>query len=447
MTSMRGFAKVVVVEEHTHGMHDPLQSGLHALGLEGVSTCLQDSQDMMGNGQKPDAVMIRLPEAKGQITHQQAIFAPYLELARALKSTPSTEQIPVIIVGSDRAIAQCEQVRHRIDDLLPLYDLEVRLPERLRAALRLKTLSEEYTRRHLSLREFGCELDITTRATLSPFRFLIAQSDDQYCPLTTHKMDWDHANVHVKVCTIADMDQSIIEYEPDALFVHVSQYVELAGSKLRTICAIRDYATLPIVLLHPEGKAYSVFGSKPLPAGIELASENLAPNALIELVLARSKEHRLRRWLSTDIRTLSHPSVIDHATDLFTSAFFSRHLGRVIAQTERHNGCLTMAMIALPELPQSECVHILKQVGQIVKNQTRAEDILAHLGQGIVCIVFLGTVSLDAVSALSRIEKILNALIEPIKMWPETKVTASIIEHDKNEKVLSFISRAQAVLV
>jgi PleD family two-component response regulator len=434
---MRGFARVVIVEDDIQKISDPLPSGLHALGLEGESTRLEQSHHLINDTYKPDAVMIRLPDGMGE----QAAFEPYMALARELKSSPATEQIPVIMVGSNRAIAQCEVMRHSIDDLMSLCDLEERLPARLRTALRLKTLVEEYMRRQSSLKEFGCELDTSARLPNAPHRFLIAAGIDGHSSFDS--VDFED----IRTCALAQLDERVIDHEPDAVFVFPDTYIELAGSKLRAIRALREYATLPIVLLHPDGKPHAVFGSKPLPHGIELASDTLAPVSLIELIAARGREHRLRRWLAADIRSLTHHSVIDHATGLFTSAFFSRHVGRVIADTEDHQGALTMAMVALPELPSKQSAALLCQAGETLKNQTRAEDVLAHLGEGVMCIVFLGTVSLDAVVALSRIEKALNDLIYPLKLWPDSKVAASIVEHDMGEDVLSFIKRAQAVMV
>jgi hypothetical protein len=437
---MRGFARVVVVSEEVPKSGDALKAGLTSMGLASENTRLDDSQHLMESTYKPDAVMIRLPEA----TPQNAGFEAFFALANALKTSPCTEQIPVIMIGSERAIAQCERVRGCVDDIMPLADLQERLPDRLRSALRLKTLCDEYVRRQLTLAEFGCTLDQTARLPYALPKLLIASGQDGRSP-------FDHLSEQlgckIAMCSVQALDRMVVEEEPDAIFVFPQQYIELANSKLRALRLLREYSTLPVVLLHPEGQPQVVFGAKPLPADIELASEKTPPANLMNMVLARGREHRLRRWLSADIRTLTHKSVVDTQTGLFTPAFFSRHVGRVIDDMQKGGSSLTLATFGLPPLPETIRPALLRQIGELISSQIRAEDIPANFNDEVMCVAFVATTPLDAIIALSRVERSLNELMNTNKGWPHSQILASIIEHEQGENVLTLLARAQAVMV
>jgi hypothetical protein len=439
---MRGFAKVVVVDDDAGLTGSALQAGLNDMGLASVATSLEAASDVMQSVRRPDAVMIRLPDGRGTVG-----YGPFMALAAHLKSQDETRNIPVILVGEELSFQACAAARPVVDDVLPLMALRERLSNRLRSALRLKVLREEFVRRQDTLADFGIIVTREGQQQIeAPLRVLLSGPEGTLSRMIQGLTALGH---EVRHAPLEELDTVAEQFEPDAFVVDPMVWPELAGAKIRWIQRDGRFNSAPIAVVDRGQSILVSLGPGNLPQGIDLVPATVDPLILSYFVAAPGLEHRLRHFVAANLRSVTSPGVVDPLSGVFTGAFFGRHLVRLVDDMSQTGCALTLCLVELPVLDMAVAPRAIAACGHLIPRVLRAEDVVAYLGDGVFACAFVATSAQDAARALRRLEVCFDAQTEGglAVLASGAPPRVSLVEREGHETALGLMARARAELV
>ena len=158
-----------------------------------------------------------------------------------------------------------------------------------------------------------------------------------------------------------------------------------------------------------KSEAYSAGYNDVLPASTE-------PDEIAFRVLNQVRQMRYRQSMQTVYRESRHAITSDNLTGLFTRGFLQAHLEAQLLAEEKADRPLAIAYLQLDTLASVNRLHgfaagdqLLRQVGGMIGNLVRGEDLAArHRGDCFV-IVMPGTTLADAHVVTGRITGVINA--------------------------------------
>jgi hypothetical protein len=395
----------------------------------------------MQSMRRPDAVMIRLPDGRGA-----SGYGPFMALAAHLKSLQETRNVPVILVGEEISFQACAAARPVVDDVLPLIALRQRLGHRLRSALRLKVLREEFARRQETLADFGIHIARDGQQQVeAPLRVLLSGPEGTLSRMISGLAALGH---DVRHAPLEQLDAAADAFEPDAFVVDPMIWPELAGAKIRWIQRDSRFNSAPIAVVDRGQASLVSLGPSGVPQGIDLVPATIDPLILSYFVSAPGLEHRLRHFVAANLRDVTSPGVINPISGVFTGAFFGRHLVRLVDDMSETGSALTLCLVELPVLDMAIAPRVIGACGHLIPRVLRAEDAVSYLGDGLFACAFVATSAQDAARALRRLEICFDAETESglAVLAKGVPPRVSLVEREGHETARGLMARARAEL-
>lgn len=370
-----------------------------------------------------------------------------------LKTDPATDTIPVILVNDDiSGPAQARAFEAGADDLVRLPMSDASLFARIRSLVRLRTMHTELMRRRDTLDRFGIEVppESIGALDLAGTRVLVVGSGEDDV-----------------IATLKDAYWLDVESDPDAamgrmIAEHYHAVVVMAGpgqgDDMIAFCAdVRGNMSLfntPLILVLSDGgveEAETAFGH----LVNDVLFQPLAADELHQRVLAWVRQQHYRVSLLQSARDAQHILTLDGLTGAYTHGFMLDYLTSLMADCEAHGQSFALGHIEVAGLERinrengySAGDYLLRQIGQLLVQLVRAEDLPARYRGKEFCIVLPRTAAADARQVLNRIVGIIQStefLVIGGMTVVEVKLVSGISEFHKGDTVRRMLERAQRV--
>lgn len=344
---------------------------------------------------QPDVIIldVMMPEMDGY------------ETCRRLKADERTMHIPVIMVTAlDGTVEKLRGLECGADDFLtrPI-DTETFLA-RIKGLVRLKQLSDEWRARHATTRALGLAPEPLDQVEVSGTRALIVD-------------DWDLGAASVETALADDGIQALrASNEEEAIAISAGHELSLIvinlsmrgfeplrlASRLRAKVASRD---IPLLLIAESDHRDLVLRGFDLGVN-DWISRPFNPNEF--RVRARNQirrklyQDRLRSALDGALKM----ALTDPLTGLYNRRYFMRHLEGVLAAKQMANVALLMIDVDSFKVVNDRFGHpagdtALKLLGERLRLDVRAVDLVARLGGEEFAVVMIGA-GADEVAAIAE---------------------------------------------
>jgi two-component system cell cycle response regulator len=320
---------------------------------------------------------------------------------------------------------------------------------RLRAMTRLTTIQNELFRRVDTAERFGVDVaDIPTPPdTINDARLLMIGGDQAEQGAVTTALH--------EVAAVVPMANAYAALQKLATANFDAAIVALDKSLIAEFCRDIRYNprlyNFPLIALVPQRIPELLADGTS-----ETILKPWAKAELSERVVALVRQQRYRDALLRLYKQIRHAATADMLTGLYNHGFLLDHLGTQIAAARRNGKALTLACLAVANLAEVNRAHgyaagdrLLRQVGSLIANLVRAEDLPARHSGAAFCISMTDTETAVANVAIRRIMGIVNQtsfaltnLGEPVA----AVLSNSIVGLETSDTPESLIARARARL-
>jgi len=397
--------KSVLILSGTPEGQKAVERAFEARGFTPVGLNLNFRKNEQLPERPPLAILIKTENSTQQIeellalitVHYPGINIPILAL---MASTPPLEEHPFDSV----LIEPChpEQIVLRTIGLIRLSQMEQEI------GLRLQTLSEDFGIRH----------DRPEPSDSDPFNILFIGKASPEFMVIINALQRKNVRVVAAFTSFTAFDY-LYEQTFDAVVMNGLVTMDSALSVTQTMRKNAKLYHVPALLLANqmnEQDQIAVYD-----AGM---NDILDANAKLEDISARVLEqanfHRMHETLKHEFGMLGGDLCTDTATQLYNEAFFNAHLTRVFKFYDAQDMPVSLCLIRVsPKNPAKADMAIgssYQQIGAMIKNLVRLQDITARLKPNLFAIAFPGQSAGQLQPVVDRIESILRcaSLSDPL---------------------------------
>ncbi len=324
------------------------------------------------------------------------------------------EPLPVLYITDADARDQTPAGGGLAEYLSPAFS-EIELLTRLRGLTRLATMREELNRRAETTRSYGVQCPSATPPpnTITDARVMvIAENDINVADL--------HATLgrDAALALVPGWQEAVRRLERDSFDAIVAYALDGGREWLDLVHSLRGNArfyNLPILAVAAEGD--EIFKADAYAAGVnDVLDAGAEPREIAFQVLNQVRQLCYRLSMQEIYREVRHSVTSDNLTGLFTRGFMKAHLGAQLDAAVAADRPLSLAYMRLDTLAWANGSlgyaagdQLLRQVGGLIGNLVRAEDLAArHRGDCFV-IVMPDTPLADARVVTSRLCGVVNS--------------------------------------
>lgn len=376
---MSSTAHILVV---SHDQEDSLSltRKLQQHGYDSSSHNEEDDVLQLVQARKPDLIIISGNDGANS----------NLNLTRALKGQRQAEKTPLILmIGQQNGpTQQVEGLRAGADACLPYPYHDAHLFGRIEALARLGVMQEEVRRRMQTSSKFGHltpALDSSGLHVTGDANFLLVGPADADLEEIELALNENGALIHAHG---PSMGKTYLERRQfDAILLNIPAGMEedylLFAQDVRRNSRLFN---IPIICLMREKSALDP--AAPYTAGAaEVFTHPLNVNDFRVRVEVLVSQQRQREAMIALFRQAHHVTLSDSLTGLYSYGYMMEHLQQLTAEANAHNRSLTLGMFTLNNLREINNQYgysmgdkILRQVGQLIGNLVRGEDLPARYG-------------------------------------------------------------------
>jgi diguanylate cyclase (GGDEF)-like protein len=337
-----------------------------------------------------------------------------LAMTRALKSERATRSIPIMLSTSERlADHHGPGFDAGADDVVEFPISDAGLFGRVRSLVRLNNLYRELMRRRDTMERFAIDLPPKNLDTveLAGARVLVlgtAATDEMVTPLGGDFGVTRTTRPHEALDRLG-------EDSYDAILVFAGPG---EGEAMLTFCAdVRNNASLfnlPLLLivadpaLQDADEAYRRRVS-------DVLFEPVRPEELRQRTLAWTRQQRYRKNLLQASRNPAHIYTLDGLTTLFSRGFMLDYLSSLIEDCEKFDKSFSVSFFEIRGMAEinaengySSGDHLIRQIGQLIGQLVRSEDLAARYRGKEICIVLPETPGEVARMVMGRIASVVQ---------------------------------------
>ncbi|MFP6756754.1 MAG: diguanylate cyclase [Alphaproteobacteria bacterium] len=374
-------ARVMIVDRT--GADSKLVAAVQSQGFDAITAGLAGLSPDQVSDADPDLVVI----------DNQGDIANGLDLTRALKASPKTEEVPMVLINSDMSAAsQASSIDAGADDVIGPPINEIALGFRVRSLVRLEVMRSELMRRRDTLERFAIDVPPADldHMNISDARVLIVGTPLEMDSLETLEEAFavDSENdPMVALSRLAGMNYSavIVLASPET----VDKMVEFCTDVRRNV----SYFNLPVLLVLPSEAEEAATTAH----DIRVSGVLFQPLDILDLrqqALVWIRHWRYRGNLIAAARSTKSIVTIDPVTELSTRAFLLDYMTNLVTECQAHDRTFSVGYFKLPEVEAinqefgyAAGEHLLRQVGQIVKRLVRVEDMGARYRPTELCVL------------------------------------------------------------
>ncbi len=334
----------------------------------------------------------------------------------AIREMSEVRRIPVVRVGEhDTVFPEMSDWAGVVTEFLPSDFHDVELSARLTSLVRLNTMQTELRQRAATVADFGVDwpIDIAPPGELAAARILVvaASASDQDAIAGAFKEP-----VSVVLAENAfDAMARLLEKDIDAAIISMAS--NGSGDSLTLCTDIRSNPSLfnlPVIVI--TDAAESSAPSRPLARGAsDVVVRPFQSAVLSARVGGLIRQNRYRYAMHQTYRKSHLDLTTDSLTGLHSFGFLHAHLARQMDYALRYDKHLALGFL---DVRRMRVVNdefgfvvgdrLLRQLGLLVANLIRGEDLAARFGGEKFCVVQPETTPDDAEFALNRIVGVVN---------------------------------------
>lgn len=320
-----------------------------------------------------------------------------------------TRTMPTIIIGDDMGTAGANAGFEHLEP--GFQDLE--LFSRLEALTRLVTMQEELSRRTETTRAYGLDElgGAEVPESVPDARILLLASED----IDTNGIEQvfgGRGQVERQVAAHLAME-ALLRDRYDAVVVQVGDNTKACIEFCADVRSNSRLFNVPVLMI-ADGTSEDVAAAYAAGASEVVGSDTLPERVLLR-VLQLVKLQRYREIMQAVYRDARHYATSDALTGLFSHGFLHAHLDRLIEDVRSKGKTLSVGMFILNNLDLINQTHgyvvgdrVLRQVGSMIGNLVRAEDLAARYSGSRFAVILPDTSAEAAGTVLHRIAGVIN---------------------------------------
>ncbi|MBB4302288.1 diguanylate cyclase (GGDEF)-like protein [Rhodobium orientis] len=327
----------------------------------------------------------------------------FSSLAERLSRSGLSDHRPVIALADPSAADTFKETVANVDDVLYAPLTAAELVSRIDGLRRLTTMQTELARRTATAASFGVDLpEILPPGEIADANVLVVGEATHFLALETALSA--HA-VLVGAFTTDTAFDYLSRREFDAVIVALG--ADDAFDFVQDVRRNPLHFNLPLVVIGERGneaETTTLFDA----GASEVAAIAGAPGELAARLTAHIREFRFRQRLNAVYRHSRRHVICDGLTGLYTRGFLLTHLTRIIDDAERWEEPFTVAAFGVPAMDAINIEYgypagdlALRQLGNVIGQVVRGEDLAARFDGPRFAVVFTDT-NMDAAETAAR---------------------------------------------
>lgn len=404
--SEKAIQKFVVLFKPDSGDDPQLKQAFSERGFTLI--CLEPSQW---------AALAELPRPPSALLIQPDFTSPWPDdIISKIRELFQDTHIPVLaLLSSVHSFEDydCDSVL-----LSPVHPMQIVI--RTIGLVRLASMQQEILLRLQTLEEdFSLHCDLPDPGPESPFRVLFVGKATPDFMVVINALQKRNVIVVAAFTSFTAFDY-LYEQTFDAVVINGLGTLEPALSVTQAMRKNARLFNVPVMLL-VNGDTFreqdTVFK-----AGMDdLLDAKSDESVISSRVIEQANFHRLHKNLKEKMGGLGGDLVTDRQTGLYNKAFFNAHLARIYAWNTARDLPVTLCLIkvsAKEDSPSSDSiVASYPQIGELLKNMVRLQDITARIAPNVFAIAFPG----QTVEQLKPVEERIAAILKcAVLSDPET---------------------------
>ncbi len=427
-----------------------LAATLSAAGYDSRSVQKAKQALVAARKDRPDVVVINSNGGAG-LDHAAAV-----EFLTALKGDPETASIPVVLIGTPAgAEDEAKGFAAGASTYLSRPYHDVQLLARLGALVRIATMKAELERRAETTRRYGLDdlSPVPQRRDAGDVNVLVLAGDAGSVQAIETILGRD------AVLTYAWSTATALDYLVRRRFDAMVISIERDDPDIWELCAdIRHNArlyNLPIVVI--AARETLPDAEKVFKAGVsDLLYRPLQGQELSARIDAFVQEERYRAAMHRVYREARHFLTSDALTGLYSYGFAMDHLGRAIEHAASREKSLTVGLFDIRNMATINAEYgyaagdkIIRQIGNLIANLVRGEDLPARLGGDEFCVILPDTDRQAASVVIDRIANVIQVtefLLRNSDDPIHVRVRSGAAGYEDGDTPKSLITRARAAM-
>ena len=332
------------------------------------------------------------------------------ELHRTLRNIWRTSRTPAILIGAGGHRQQfLDQDEPPIAEFMSAEFPDAELVSRIDSLMRLHTMHEELRRRATTAEEFGIKPldDVSPPDAVNGARVLIVTNDSGQGRPIQAALD-----SFITVAGISNRASAMDALLDDSIDAAIIDAHEGDAASLELCSDIRNNTrlfNLPLVLIAERDNLDDP--ADPYLRGVnDVVYRPFTAEDLRLRVALLIRQHRYRRAMQAVYRRVHDDMTTDRLTGLYGHGFLHAHLERQVAHAHRWRRNLSVGFFDVRNMSAINQNYgyvagdrLLRQIGSVIGNLLRGEDLAARYAGEEFCVVQPDTAPEESVFALQRI--------------------------------------------
>jgi two-component system cell cycle response regulator PopA len=340
------------------------------------------------------------------------VFSDYIEktpnIVSALKTHFAPRDIPFI-----GALMRQGNIDPSIFDSVIFPPAHItQIANRVSSMIRLGQMEREIVRRVDTLREdFEIEYELSDEMLRSSFRILFIGKASPDFMVIINALQKKNVEVVAAFTSFSAFD-FLHEHKFDAVVMNALEQTEPAFTISETMRRNPTLYHVPtLFLVDPENfRDHDLAYQK---GARDIISSGAPTEEISGRILELANYHRLHTQLKTEFGSIGGENCIDFETGVFNAEFFSAHLHRVCKSLQKTEEFISLMAIRVRpnahfQVPDAKVNEAFAQIGKMLKNLVRMQDITARLDTDVFMIAFPGQSTASLSPVLERISGIVE---------------------------------------
>ncbi|MEP6341938.1 MAG: hypothetical protein ABJ275_01385 [Maricaulaceae bacterium] len=346
----------------------------------------QDLNFCIYNGNKLSGVKKKHPDLV------LMVLTDYIEHANRIKTALTThfKHITLPFVGALFREGRFED-QNTFDSIIYSPAHPVQISQRVEAVLRLQTMEREIVHRVKTYNEdFDIDCSFTLQAVDRPFNILfIGKATPVFMTILNALQDY---NINVKAAFSSFSAFNYLhEEEFDAVVMNATENTAPSLLIVETMQRNSRLYGIPVIFLMEDDPIAidTIYGK-----GVHDVIYHKAEMPEIRgRILEAANFHRIHAHMKKSLSQLRFDECIDLASRLFNRDFLIKHLTRLLNYCQKNKYELSLVALkihpnALVAIPSDRVAQAENQIGSMIRNLVRAQDISARVTNDVMVLVF-----------------------------------------------------------
>jgi len=389
--------KVLIVTDNTEAIKDIVME-LRGLDLD-VQLALFDGHKISSiPRQSPDAVL--------------CYFTDYIEKSASIVETLKTHFAPrdIPMIGAASRATKADMSHFDSMVFAPMHSSQI--ANRVRSIIRLGQMEAEIMRRIETLNDdFDYAIKLPNSLSRRPFQILFIGKAAPAFMVIINALQQKNVNVVAAFTSFTAFDY-LHEDRFDAVVMNALEHAEPALSISETMRRNSSLYHIPTLFL-VDDENFTQKDAAYQSGASDIISADSPQAEISGRILELANYYRIHEQLKSEFNALGGPECLDEPTKLFNSDFYVAHLPRI--RNASHQTTKPFASVAirvrpngLDEIKPNFMSLAFSQLGLMLKNLVRMQDIVARIDEGLFVMTFPNTRSDEAQVAIERIKNVVD---------------------------------------